>query len=128
MVAALLPLIFPLAFILGGLVEIFSGGRAWFGIRSRQLLSVLPYVVFPLTSLLVMMLMRQWEFAADKAAAQLVGKEKILATLRCLHGVFMPGANWNQLTAFDQQGFRRIYNFFSTHPSIPQRITALWRS
>lgn len=126
--AALLPLLLPLAFIIGGSVDVLSGRRRWFGMTSRKLLSGLPYVFFPLTSLVVMRLMRRWEFAADKAAAHLVGKDKILATLRCLHGVFMPEANWNQLTAFDQKRFRRFYNFFSTHPSIPQRITALWRS
>lgn len=126
--AAFLPLLLPISFIIGGSVEILSGGRAWFGMTSRKLLSGLPYVFFPLTSLLVIMLMRRWEYAADNAAAQLVGKENILATLRCLHGVFMPGANWNQLTAFDQHRLRRVCNFFSTHPSIPQRITALWRS
>jgi heat shock protein HtpX len=125
---ALIPLLFPLALILGGILELVSGRRAWFGSTAHKLLSGLPYLFFPLTSLLVMMLMRRWEFAADKAAAQLVGKENILATLRCLHGVFMPDANWNQLTAFEQRRFRRLFNYFSTHPSIPQRITTLWRN
>lgn len=93
----------------------------------RSALSVLPYVIFPLTSLLVMIMMRRWEYAADRFAARLVGKSAVLATLRCLHGVLMPEASWSQLTAFRQERLHWLYSRISTHPTIPQRITALWR-
>jgi len=122
---AVLPLMLPLA----GLFAVVSGGlRRRFAVPVlRGALLLLPYVFLPLTSLLVLFCMRRWEYAADRFAVELVGKSAVLATLRSLHGVFMPEASWSQLTAFNERGLHRLFKQFSTHPSIPQRITALWR-
>lgn len=122
---ALVLLIVPLAALGAGVAGLLRGH--WARPVFFSLLSVLPYLLLPLTSLFVMLVMRRWEYAADRYAADLVGKPAVLATLRCLHGVFMPENSWNQVTAFDDRRMQRLLRPFTSHPSIPQRITALWR-
>lgn len=123
--AALMPLLLPIAAV--GAIILGVGRRQQTRRVFFTFMSVSPHILLPLTSVTVMMLMRHWEYAADRYAANLVGKPTVLATLRCLHGVFMPEVSWNQVTAFDDRRLQRWLRPFTTHPSIPQRITALWR-
>ncbi|MBI3560224.1 MAG: M48 family metalloprotease [Gammaproteobacteria bacterium] len=120
---ALLPLFSPLVLIITALIDVPRRRRMGVGTTASRVWQGLSYLVLPLTNLLVLVQMRRWEYAADRYAVGLVGKTAMLATLRCLHGIFMPEVSWGQISAFHAPWRQRI----STHPSLPQRIMALWR-
>ena len=87
---------------------------------------------FPLTSLLVMLVTRQWEYEADRCAAEMVGKQQYLQVLRCLHGSFFQHPNllsrstWlpSNDTNVVSKWLKRPISGLS-HPSLVQRINAL---
>ena len=78
-----------------------------------------------LATIIVMSFSRAREFRADAGAAQLAGREPMIAALRRLAGPREPLPD--QLAAFGiagpvRHGFRRL---FATHPTIEERIAAL---
>jgi len=121
----------PIAFLFNIGLGIITG----FGHFRRRLIklnSLVLFLSFPLTSFLVMLVTRQWEYEADRCAAGMVGKQQYLQVLRCLHGSFfqhpnllsrstwLPGEDKSILSRW----LKRPVNGLS-HPSLTQRINAL---
>lgn len=77
-------------------------------------------------SLIVMWFSRRREFVADKGAAYLTGKEKMISALRRLQAHQLPSALPDQISAF---GIRPkeggMANLFRSHPRLEERIAAL---
>ncbi len=121
----------PVAFLLNLCFSLFTG-LGHFRHRLIKLNSLILFLSFPLTSILVMLVTRQWEYEADRCAAGIVGKQQYLQVLRCLHGSFfqhpnflsrstwLPGTGSNGLSRW----LKRPINGLS-HPSLAQRINAL---
>ena len=77
-------------------------------------------------SLIVMWFSRRREFTADKGAAYLTGKEKMISALRRLQAHHEPSHLPDQVAAFGirpKQG--GLAAFFRSHPPLEQRIAAL---
>lgn len=103
-------------------------GMAGLRINMVRINSFLSFVMFPVTSLILLSANRLWEYEADACASHLVGKEQYLQVLRCLHGSFFQHPNL--LTAFngsDERGetLKKSQGVRLTHPSLAQRINAL---
>lgn len=81
-------------------------------------------IMFPLTSLLIASFTRFWEYHADSQAAQLVGREKYIAALRCLHGSFFQHPNLLSTASVIHDQTRKE-GWALSHPSLMQRINAL---
>jgi heat shock protein HtpX len=79
-----------------------------------------------LASIIVMWFSRQREFRADAGAANLAGRQKMIAALERLQVAQAPSALPKQMAALaisgDTGGLRKL---FATHPSLEARITAL---
>jgi Zn-dependent protease with chaperone function len=116
------PLIAPLAGLAGIFISLLFGIRGFkqYFIQVYHMLSML---LFPVTALLIALVMRQWEYAADAQAAQLVGKARYIAALQCLHGSFFQHPDLLNLSA----GQPTLDNdqWALSHPSLKQRIHAL---
>jgi len=121
----------PIAFLLAVIFWIFTGFTQ-FRNRLIQLNSLVLFLCFPFTSILVMFVTRQWEYEADHYAAGMIGKQQYLQVLRCLHGSFfqhpnflsrstwLPGNDTNLLLKWLKRPVSGL-----SHPSLAQRINAL---
>ncbi|MEJ2390245.1 MAG: M48 family metalloprotease [Gammaproteobacteria bacterium] len=88
-----------------------------------QIYHMLSVLVFPITSLLIALVMRQWEYTADAQAARLVGKSKYIAALQCLHGSFFHQPDLLNLTS--NRTAAENDQWALSHPRLKQRIQAL---
>lgn len=81
-------------------------------------------LLFPITSFLIASVTRYWEYHADRMAAELVGKDKYIAALRCLQGSFFQHPNLLSTVSLTRS--REIKEDWAlSHPSLIQRINAL---
>lgn len=91
-------------------------------ITSRILLFFLDIIICSLTRPIVLWLSRSREFRADKAAAQLVGKQKIINALCAISGQPVLIEKNNHFQTAKISGYFGRFDIFSTHPSIKRRI------
>jgi len=80
-----------------------------------------------LASPIVFWFSRQREFRADRGAARLVGARPMIGALERLKRVADPSPLPEGMAALGIQGKRGIGRWFSTHPSLDERIEALRR-
>lgn len=116
------PLLAPVAVCASLFISMLFGIR---GIRQHfiQIYHMLNVLLFPLTSLLIALVMRQWEYAADAQAARMVGKAKYIAALQCLHGSFFQQPDLLSLSS--SRAFPENDQWALSHPRLKQRIQAL---
>lgn len=116
------PLLAPVAASASLFMSMLFGIR---GIRQHfvQIYHVLNVLLFPVTSLLIALVMRQWEYAADAQAARLVGKTKYISALQCLHGSFFQQPDLLNLSA--SRVLPENDQWALSHPRLKQRIQAL---
>lgn len=116
------PLLVPVAACAGYFMSLLFGIR---GFRQHflQLHHMLNILLFPVTTVLLALLMRQWEYAADARAARLVGKVKYIAALQCLHGSFFQAPDLLNLAAVRSAADNDQWAL--SHPRLKQRIRAL---
>jgi heat shock protein HtpX len=101
-----------------------GGGLGFFGYIAVVI--VLEIVLGLFASLIVMWFSRRREFTADRGAAYLAGKEKMVNALRKLQAHHEPSHLPDQVAAFGirpKQG--GLASFFRSHPPIEERIAAL---
>jgi len=92
------------------------------------IVSLLAQVAFGiLASPIVFWFSRQREFRADRGAARLVGARPMIGALERLKRVADPTPLPEGMAAFGIQGKSGIARWFSTHPSLEERIDALRR-
>ena len=115
-------LLAPLAAGAGFFMSLLFGIR---GFRQHfiQVYHMLSVLVFPVTTILIALVMRQWEYAVDAQAARLVGKAKYIAALQCLHGSFFQHPDLLNLSAGRTSA--NTDQWALSHPSLKQRIHAL---
>jgi len=124
----------PLALLLSLGPGIFSG----FNHFRRYLIrlnSLILFLCFPVTSLLVMLVTRFWEYEADQYAAGMIGKQQYIQALRCLHGSLFQHPNFLSRSTWLPDDSANDKNFLNkwlkqpvaglSHPSLIQRINAL---
>jgi heat shock protein HtpX len=116
------PLIAPLAACAGFFMSLLFGIRG-FKQHFIQVYHMLSVLLFPVTTMLIALVMRQWEYAADEQAARLVGKAKYIAALQCLHGSFFQHPDLLNLSAGHPASDNDQWAL--SHPSLKQRIHAL---
>ncbi len=81
-------------------------------------------ILFPLTSISIALLSRRWELAADRIAAGVIGRDKYIRALRCLHAsFFQPPDPLNSAMRKNQS--ERSPDWALSHPSLSRRINAL---
>lgn len=116
------PIIVPLAGSASLFISLLFGIR---GFRQHfiQLYHMFSVLLFPLTTVLIALVMRQWEYDADASAARLVGKAKYIAALQCLHGSFFQHPDLLNLSV--SQSSANNDQWALSHPSLKQRIQAL---
>jgi heat shock protein HtpX len=116
------PIIVPLAGSASFFMALLFGIRGFrhHFIHVYHMLSVL---LFPITTILIALVMRQWEYDADARAARLVGKAKYIAALQCLHGSFFQHPDLLNLSS--SQSAASNDQWALSHPSLKQRIHAL---
>jgi heat shock protein HtpX len=80
-----------------------------------------------LASIVVTSFSRQREFHADREGARLVGRDKMIAALTCLHAGTAPPALPGMLVAFGITGrfSEGLEQLLVTHPSLTERLRAL---
>jgi heat shock protein HtpX len=80
-----------------------------------------------LASIVVMYFSRQREFRADAGAANLAGREKMIAALQRLKAQYEPELLPEKVAAMGISGKTRgkLGQLFATHPSLDDRIEAL---
>jgi heat shock protein HtpX len=80
-----------------------------------------------LASMMVTSFSRQREFHADREGARLVGRDKMIAALTCLHADSAPSALPGMLVAFGITGrfSEGLEQLLVTHPSLTERLRAL---
>ena len=99
-------------------------GLGFFGYMAVTIVLELVFGLF--ASMIVMWFSRRREYVADKGAAYLVGKEKMIAALRRLQISHEPSHLPEQLAAFGirpRQG--GLAELLRSHPPLEQRIAAL---
>lgn len=116
------PLIVPLAGCAALLMSLSFGIRD-FRQHFIQVYHLLNVLLFPVTTMLIAIIMRQWEYAADAQAARMVGKAKYIAALQCLHGSFFQHPDLLSLSAGQATSDKDQWAL--SHPSLKQRIHAL---
>ena len=116
------PLIVPLAAGAGLFMSLLFGIHG-FKQHVIQIYHMLSILLFPMTTMLIALVMRQWEYEADARAARLVGKPKYIAALQCLHGSFFQHPDLLNLSA--SQATLNTDQWALSHPSLKQRIHAL---
>jgi heat shock protein HtpX len=116
------PLLAPPAACVAFFMSLLFGIR---GFRQHfvQVYHMLSVLLFPLTTLLIALVMRQWEYAADAQAARLVGKAKYITALQCLHGSFFQHPDLLNLSPAQVDSQKDQWAL--SHPSLKQRIHAL---
>jgi len=93
------------------------------------LVSLLAQIAFGiLASPIVFWFSRQREFRADRGAARLAGARPMIAALERLKRVADPSPLPDGMAAFGIQGKRGFARWFSTHPSLDERIAELRRT
>ena len=101
-----------------------GGGLGFFGYMAVTI--VLDIVLGLFASIIVMWFSRKREFTADKGAAYLTNKEKMVSALQRLQAHHEPSHLPDQVAAF---GIRPkeggLASFFRSHPPIEDRIAAL---
>lgn len=101
-----------------------GGGLGFFGYMAVTIF--LQFVLGLFASIIVMWFSRKREFTADRGAAYLTGKEKMVSALRRLQASHEPSKLPDQVAAF---GIRPkeggMAALFRSHPSIDDRIAAL---
>lgn len=101
-----------------------EGGLGFFGYMAVTIVLELFLGLF--ASMIVMWFSRKREFVADKGAAYLIGKEKMIAALQRLQTSQLPSGLPDQVSAF---GIRPkeggLAMLMKSHPSIDDRIAAL---
>ena len=117
-----LPLTVPVALLAGVLYAFIYGLDKFRGVF-LALLHVMTVLWFPLTSVGLALFTRGWEFAADRQAAQVIGTEKYIAVLTCLHGSFFQHPNLLSIAEPNARGTQQAWAL--SHPSLAQRINAL---
>jgi len=115
-------MIAPLSLIAGLFLSLVFGIRN-FKQYFIQVYHTLGILLFPITTVLIALVMRHWEYAADARAAQLVGKSKYIAALQCLHGSFFQHPDLLSLSAGRPSANQDQWAL--SHPSLKQRIHAL---
>ena len=101
-----------------------GGGLGFFGYMAVTI--VLELILGLFASMIVMWFSRKREFTADKGAAYLTGKEKMVSALRRLQAHHEPSHLPAQVAAFGirpKQG--GMASLFRSHPPIEDRIAAL---
>jgi len=80
-----------------------------------------------LASIVVTSFSRQREFHADREGARMVGRDKMIAALTCLHADAAPSALPGMLVAFGITGrfSEGLEQLLVTHPSLTERLRAL---
>jgi heat shock protein HtpX len=80
-----------------------------------------------LASIVVTSFSRQQEYHADREGARLVGRDKMIAALSCLHAGTTPSTLPNMLVAFGISGrlSEGLEQLLVTHPSLTERLRAL---
>jgi heat shock protein HtpX len=80
-----------------------------------------------LASIVVTNFSRQREYHADREGARLVGRDKMIAALSCLHAGTVPSALPGMLVAFGISGrlSEGLEQLLVTHPSLTERLRAL---
>jgi len=80
-----------------------------------------------LASMVVTSFSRQREFHADREGARLVGRDKMIAALTCLHADIAPSPLPGVLVAFGITGRfgEGLEQLLVTHPSLAERLRAL---
>lgn len=101
-----------------------GGGLGFFGYMAVTIF--LQFVLGLFASIIVMWFSRKREYTADRGAAYLTGKEKMISALRRLQASHEPSKLPDQVAAF---GIRPkeggMAALFRSHPSIDDRIAAL---
>jgi heat shock protein HtpX len=116
----------PPALLLSSIVSLLMRRAVMLQMLFR-LNSILSLILFPMTSVYLIVISRVWEYEADACAARLIGKQQYLHTLRCLHGSFFQHPNLLNLmghTTVKAHGRKQQRGGLS-HPSLAQRINAL---
>lgn len=101
-----------------------GGGLGFFGYMAVTIVLELVFGLF--ASIIVMWFSRRREFVADRGAAYLVGKEKMVNALRRLQLSHEPSRLPEQMAAFGirpRQG--GLADLLRSHPPLEQRIAAL---
>lgn len=101
-----------------------EGGLGFFGYMAVTIVLEMFLGVF--ASMIVMWFSRRREFIADKGAAYLTGKEKMISALQRLQEHRLPSRLPDQVAAFGirpQEGGLAL--FFRSHPPLEARIAAL---
>lgn len=116
------PLLLPIAACASLFMSMLFGIR---NIRQHlvQIYHILNVLLFPVTSFLVALVMRQWEYSADAQAARLVGKAKYISALQCLHGSFFQQPDLLNLAS--SRALPENDQWALSHPRLKQRIQAL---
>jgi len=116
------PMLMPVAGCAGLFFSLLFGIRN-FRQHVIQVYHMLNILLFPLTTVCIALLMRQWEYVADARAAALVGKAKYIAALQCLHGSFFQAPDLLNMTAVRSAADNDQWAL--SHPRLKQRIRAL---
>ncbi len=101
-----------------------GGGLGFFGYMAVTIF--LQFVLGLFASIIVMWFSRKREFTADKGAAYLTGKEKMVSALQRLQASHEPSHLPDQVAAFGirpKQG--GLSSLFRSHPPLEDRIAAL---
>lgn len=116
------PMLAPAAACAGLFMSLLFGIQ---GFRQHfiQVYHLLNILLFPVTTILIAVVMRQWEYTADAQAARLVGKAKYIAALQCLHGSFFQHPDLLNLSA--SRSPTENDQWALSHPRLKQRIHAL---
>lgn len=115
--------VLPLLLLVSAFIALIYGTRKFRSIF-LVLQSLFILVLFPLPAILIAVVTRCWEYDADRVAAGMIGKERYIAALRCLHGSFFQHPNL--LGATSLAGARvNKEGWALSHPGLMQRINAL---
>lgn len=119
----ILPVTLPVA-LLAGLFYAFIYGLDKFRNAVLTLNHIMSVLLFPVTSIALALFSRRWEYEADRQAALVIGRDKYIAALQCLHGSFFQHPNLLNISANSNTQVSR-YGWALSHPSLTQRINAL---
>jgi len=113
----------PFILLVTALIALIYGTKTYRSIF-LTLQSVFILIIFPLPGIFIATVTRYWEYDADKMAATIVGKEKYIAALRCLHGSFFQHPNLLSATTLTRTR-KSKEGWALSHPGLMQRINAL---
>jgi heat shock protein HtpX len=115
--------VLPLLLLVTAFIALIYGTRKF---RSIFLIlqNLFILVLFPLPAVMIAAVTRCWEYDADRVAASLVGKDRYIAALRCLHGSFFQHPNLLGATSLTGARIHKE-GWALSHPGLMQRINAL---